>query len=449
MATRVLEKNQFRIPFFGDKMKFIRGLDPLGLQLPSERAYTYLLPGLNNVTGRIRYYSFYCWLLNEYSIRNGSTDPKDQKQFIRRAEYIIALLSEFGQIEGISGSQYASNIVKMPLEEFDLQSGTYNADNSTEGTYWKYPFGIFGQYYLGSLRIIGLVSERDLNSGVYVRTSRRGGVKVAGEDLADAFNINISTEKKKMFFNAISVGKIHKELLLKLLPDFNLHKVTSDSEEQNRLINLLLDKDEPLRIEENPLSMRKRTMHLLLKFIQERNNEISDRSFTKYAYLEKGRNEGKLDDCLLGWYFYQCNEYWQFSCTAILNGLLDILQSKVNTGWIFLPDLINECVEQVLNSLEDEEYLSDKTITLKKFMERKLPQEEELYKLIKNKREGKRIAYAFALIFVLFKENSSNLVELKTYITSRGLSSMNDIVSYLIKFSTNLDRSLKEFIETL
>jgi hypothetical protein len=32
MATKVIEKKQSRIPFLGDKMTFIHGLDPLGLQ---------------------------------------------------------------------------------------------------------------------------------------------------------------------------------------------------------------------------------------------------------------------------------------------------------------------------------------------------------------------------------------------------------------------------------
>ena len=93
MATKVLDKNEARLPFFGDKMSFVTGLDPLGLQNPSAQAYSYLLPGLNNVTGRIRNYSFYCWLLAEYAKRIKSSDPKEQKAFIRKAEYIIALIA--------------------------------------------------------------------------------------------------------------------------------------------------------------------------------------------------------------------------------------------------------------------------------------------------------------------------------------------------------------------
>ncbi len=447
MSTKVLDKNQYRIPFFGEKMRFIRGLDPLGLQLSSQRAYSYLLPGLNNVTGRIRYYSFYCWLLNEYSIRIGSTNPAEQKRFIRRAEYIIALSSQFGNLEGISGSNYAKNIVETAATEFDLQKGTYNSDGSTDGTYWKYSFGIFGQYYLGSLRQIGLVSERDINAEVYARTSKREGVKVTGEDLAEAFNNNISPDKKQVFFNAISDGKISKDQLLSLLPDFDLTKVPTGSKEQDLLIELLIDKDEPLRIEENPVTMRKRTLIQLLKYIETGAAELSDRAFVRMAYNEKGRIEGEFDDCLLGWYFYQCNEYWQYSSTAILNGLLDILQTEVNTGWMYLPDLVEVSVLQILDFLKEEKFISDENITLQRMIERDLPGEEDLYKLIKTTRETKRAAYGFLLILKLYKENSGNLGVLKTYINSKGLSSPNDIVTYLIRFNSFLTKSIREYIE--
>ena len=98
MPTNIIDKNEARVPFLGDRMSFVTGLDPLGLQNPSLQAYAYLLPGLNNVTSRIRNYSFYCWLLAEYARIIQSTDPKEQKKFIRRAEYIIAYSCDFGHL---------------------------------------------------------------------------------------------------------------------------------------------------------------------------------------------------------------------------------------------------------------------------------------------------------------------------------------------------------------
>lgn len=101
MPTNRIQNNEVRVPFFGDKLSFVTGLDPLGLQNPSSRAYTYLLNGLNVVSRRVRNYAFYCWLLSEFSKKVTSKNADDQKEFIRRAEYIIALASVANGVEGI------------------------------------------------------------------------------------------------------------------------------------------------------------------------------------------------------------------------------------------------------------------------------------------------------------------------------------------------------------
>ena len=75
---------------------------------------------------------------------------------------------------------------------------TFKEDGSTRETYWNYGTGAFGQYYLGSLRDIGIVSERDNHIGVYVRTNKREDNSISGEELAEAFNANISQLNKNL-----------------------------------------------------------------------------------------------------------------------------------------------------------------------------------------------------------------------------------------------------------
>jgi hypothetical protein len=52
------------------------GLDPLGMQTGSINIYQRLLPGISNVTLRIRYYRVYAWLARSYVKSIGDTDPK-------------------------------------------------------------------------------------------------------------------------------------------------------------------------------------------------------------------------------------------------------------------------------------------------------------------------------------------------------------------------------------
>ena len=63
--------SQFKItditnPFWATNEGFKGGRDPLGIQNSSVATYGKLLPGLTNLTGHIRYYSLYCWILSEY-----------------------------------------------------------------------------------------------------------------------------------------------------------------------------------------------------------------------------------------------------------------------------------------------------------------------------------------------------------------------------------------------
>lgn len=60
----VLQKGNSIYPFWGENVNLITGLDPLGLQVTSEATYATMLPGLSNLTNRLRYYGFYCWLID-------------------------------------------------------------------------------------------------------------------------------------------------------------------------------------------------------------------------------------------------------------------------------------------------------------------------------------------------------------------------------------------------
>ena len=44
-----------------------RGLDPLGMQTTSVALYQQLVPGISNVTLRMRYYGLYAWLAWRYA----------------------------------------------------------------------------------------------------------------------------------------------------------------------------------------------------------------------------------------------------------------------------------------------------------------------------------------------------------------------------------------------
>jgi len=71
----VLQKGNSISPFWGENINLITGLDPLGLQVTSEATYSTLLPGISNLTNRLRYYGFYCWLINFYFQKEKKGQP--------------------------------------------------------------------------------------------------------------------------------------------------------------------------------------------------------------------------------------------------------------------------------------------------------------------------------------------------------------------------------------
>ncbi|MDD4144445.1 MAG: hypothetical protein PHN68_07410 [Prolixibacteraceae bacterium] len=450
MAEKVIRNNQSIVPFFGERLSFTRGLDPLGLQNTSDATFTMLLPGLNNVTGRIRYYSFYCWLLDEYSKQIGSTNPKKQQQFIRRAEYLIALTSTFidGEALSIPGSLYASSQIKNePDIVHSLQEGTYKENGSTTNTYWKFPLGAFGQYYFGSLNDIGIVSRRDNESGVFVRSNNRGRDIVSGEALAAAFNANISAQAKRLFLDSLTKGEISEAQLIDLLPDFNLTLVPINTEEQHLLINLLLQKDFPLRIEEEPKTHRKKTIKFLLEHVKCFFYSFNDRAFIYQCYANKGLIDGEKQSTILGWFYYQFNEYWHYANTAILNGTLAYLENIAGPNWLALKPFIDEITSQITTELKTMNLIDSENDSLESLLNVLNPDEQYYLTACANKNPVSRATNGFLLMFSQYLNQQNELIILREYSETNNLGNDGEGTHYFLnEFAAKKAMTIENYI---
>ena len=448
MSQKVIKNNQSIVPFFSERMNFIRGLDPFSI----------LLPGLNNVTGRIRYYSFYCWLLDEYSKRVGSTDPKEQRKFIRTAEYIIALSSQFyvGDKGGIPGSNYSKlKIQNNEIDLHDLNAGIYKPDGTTANTYWKFVWGAFGQYYLGSMRDIGIIINRESEVGIYTRTSSKDEGFISGEMLAKSFATNIDPEKSDLFFDCISKGKISEDQLKNLLPDFNLTKVPNGSEEESQLIQLLIQKDYPLRIEEDPSTLRKRTISHLLSFSNSKPTSFNDREFIYAAYNHKGLRENKVEESLFGWYYYQFNEFWHYANTSIFNGVLDSLEDSYGPNWNPLRQFVDGIGKSVIDMFKTENLLDDSddmvSDVLSKLVEpdgsTRVTLEHDLFQKISKTKKIEKVFYGILLIFSQYLNNKTSLVSLKEYGDKNDLGKDGEGPGYFLTlFKAKISMSIFDFV---
>jgi hypothetical protein len=132
------------------------GLDPLGMQNSSINLYQRLLPGISNVTLRVRYYGFYAWLASIYARRSGDTNIETWQRFVRRAEAVYALAAQRrGSEGGMAGVQWAQR--KLDAGQEPIVDFAHDADPGADGTpYLQQPWGVYGAAYASQLFEIGI-----------------------------------------------------------------------------------------------------------------------------------------------------------------------------------------------------------------------------------------------------------------------------------------------------
>ena len=202
------------------------------------------------------------------------------------------------------------------------------------------------------MRDIGIIINRDSEGGIYTRTSSKDEGFISGEMLAKSFATNIDAEKSDLFFDCISNGIINEDQ--NLLPDFNLTNVSDGGEEESQLIQLLIQKDYPLRIEEDPSTLRKQTItHLLTS--QFKPASFNDREFIYSAYNQKGASENKVEEVYLDGIIISL---MNFGIMRILNikWRIELLEDSYGPNWISLRQLVDGIGESVIDVLKQKIY---------------------------------------------------------------------------------------------
>jgi hypothetical protein len=109
--------------------------------------------------GNLRYYSYYCWVIQHYENKQHSDDEAKWRVFIRRAEALYALASNVvdpQQSDGLAGNLWAGALCQqLPVGTIDLRPHTDHPGMS--GQYLKATRGNFGQFYIASMTEVGLL----------------------------------------------------------------------------------------------------------------------------------------------------------------------------------------------------------------------------------------------------------------------------------------------------
>ena len=303
------------------------GRDPMGIENSSVATYGRLLPGITNQTRHIRYYSFYCWLLNEYDLNQQQRYKEvPQYNFVRRAELAMAYLMKDRGINAIPGSNHFAHWNDQETYECNLK-----ADGDREGggdRYWTWPTGALGQYYVGSL--INLKLVRMVNSRFYVLDR--------GKELAEAYRNSVPLEARESFIECIKKGRITIDDIPDLEP-LVIDGIIDGSEEYTALKNILFSQDE------DGSTMRKETIDLFLKAVNDKG--VKYRDFPSYMYRHWTSEYDK--GARFGWYFYFMNEAMHYAQETIF---LMILEKADKNNYHPLPSFISNCVAEILQHMQ-------------------------------------------------------------------------------------------------
>ena len=300
------------------------GLDPLGMQAASVDLYQRLVPGISNVTLRIRYYGLYAWLSRTYAERIGDTSPESWKRMVRRAEALLALVaanaSDGEGSGGVAGVLWAGRRLSgHGAGLIDLRPDT---DPGGDGTpYLKQAWGAYGAAYASQLYEAGVFGKADQHQ-IPVPTSG------LGDALADGFAEAIGPSAS-VFFALAQEGRVATSDLTSLtsvLPSAIGHN-SAERDAYERLLFAAFDYPTTNDI------ARRRSLQLALHLTGVIGGQASA-DVLRWACFAGAAPDGQpfhlgdeLETHRQRWWAYQAGDLGRIACEALLKWLLDTIET--------------------------------------------------------------------------------------------------------------------------
>lgn len=421
------DTSSYTSPFWAKSADFVRGRDPLGIQNSSIAVYSLLLPGMTNLTLRMRYYGFYLWLLDQYHHLPPNSpfkqDLTGQYNFIRRAELIVSyvMVNKFPEEQSVIGSDFAfRNIAPMPgLTYYDIAKGADKFKKGKENVYWDFKSGALGQYYVGSLMGLQLVQD---SGGYFERTEK-------GITLAQAYGQSLSNQTVTLLLKCITTGKLYLSDLDNLT-ELSLNKDITQSDEGKLYLQLLLDNDGTSKRNTSGAipQQRKETLQLFLEYLQEFQEANSWRKFPLALYSKFLIQNGEIEkEAELGWYYYYLNELVHFSMETIFWGMLSEMEKETYSLTHFI-----EYISQSVITYESETFTGIEKLTVAEVLEKLSTINEKAIEYIddinanvKNRETIEGITNALFFLLKLYNDNLDNFETLQHYATQYSLFDKN------------------------
>ena len=315
-----------------------RGLDPLGMQSSSVATYQRLVPGMSNVTLRMRYYGLYAWLCRHYAREVRDTNPKTWQLFVRRAEALYALIAAHrGGETGVAGTLWATAALASGATDLDFATAS---EPGIEGGYLKQAWGAYGAAYASQLYEIGIFAEAQGHE-IPVPSD------TIGDTLAKAFGDAVAPVADH-FFRVHHEGRASRSDLdqLTVLAPSEIRDGGSECESYRDLLFARHDSFRPNDAE------RRRTLLLLLHVANHLKKIPRAEDIRWVLYRDPELDESpfilpsaELQAHQMRWRIYQANDLIHIVYETLLKYLLDLLEA--HPSGITSASLINEAINNL------------------------------------------------------------------------------------------------------
>ncbi|MHC2633944.1 hypothetical protein ACVME5_006627 [Bradyrhizobium liaoningense] len=299
------------------------GLDPLGMQNTSVNLYQDLVPGIGNVTLRMRYYGLYAWLCKTYAQRDGDTNPLTWKRVIRRAEALYALVAYRQSTKtgipsaGVAGIDWAKRVLDASKE--DVIDFAADAEPGSETYYFAQAWGVFGLAYRSQLFEIKIFDD-STDHPLPIPSE-------IGDRLADAFADSIGSAAS-LFYDVLERGIVTKAEL-DTLSIAGASEISKQSPEQALYQSLLLM---PPSADDAKAHARRMTMLLVLRTaaLLGRTPRADEIRWTIFAGCDQAGkaleiDSGELEAHRHRWWVYHANDLCHIALETLLKFALDVL----------------------------------------------------------------------------------------------------------------------------
>lgn len=317
------------------------GLDPLGMARPTEAVYQSLLPGISTITNRLRYYSFFPWLLDAYARKSGDTDPKAFFQYQRRAEALFALVGVSGKYDtGLTGANWATTLLARSGDILDFGATAERTDGQG---YLKNKGGALGAIYGPQLREMSLVSS-STGHNLPVPTERGDRIaKAVTDTLPDA---------SATFESAIWTGTISRSDL-ESISGMKPSEIEPGSPEQSLLSAILVGNvDDATSTDVS----RRQTMIRILKRARDIASAPSAQDLKWVWFGKTSDSKQDASDAIDPWAAYQANDLLRISYEALLKRALEILNSSPGQQRS-IEQLVSDVVDSITPSALEGKFL--------------------------------------------------------------------------------------------